>query len=160
MAVTIRPYREQDQAQLLQSGKELQQYEYELSRWMADPDAIAGRLRDNMLDEHSRGKLQILVAETGETVIGYVSFYPDLQSEDLDEIPHRYAYISDLSVLPGQRGRGIGRQLLQAAEHALQESGAAVIRIQVLAGNDGAAQLYRTSGYSDLVITLEKDLQG
>ncbi|MGW1287473.1 GNAT family N-acetyltransferase, partial [Streptomyces sp. NPDC002586] len=52
------------------------------------------------------------------------------------------------------RGAGVGQALLRAARRRLAESGVQVMKISVMAGNDGALRFYRREGAVDFVETL------
>jgi ribosomal protein S18 acetylase RimI-like enzyme len=54
-----------------------------------------------------------------------------------------------VAVTPSQRGRGLGRALMTAAEQWLAEQGARVIRLMVRAENEGVTSYYRSLGYED-----------
>jgi ribosomal protein S18 acetylase RimI-like enzyme len=56
-------------------------------------------------------------------------------------------YVNALAVLPGHRGAGIGRHLLDAAEARAGALGARTMSIQVYAQNQGAVRLYTRHGY-------------
>lgn len=55
--------------------------------------------------------------------------------------------IHDMAVLPGQRGHGIGRALMQAVEAEALKRGATKITLEVLSGNAAAKSLYAACGY-------------
>jgi ribosomal protein S18 acetylase RimI-like enzyme len=59
------------------------------------------------------------------------------------------ARLYSMAVAPEQRGRGLGRTLLHAAEAAALDGGAAVMRLEVNPGNEAAVALYRSAGYAD-----------
>ncbi len=58
--------------------------------------------------------------------------------------------IHDLAVLPGQRGRGIGRALLAAAESAARAEGCCKLTLEVQDDNTPARQLYERFGFRDV----------
>lgn len=57
--------------------------------------------------------------------------------------------IHDITVLPSHRGQGIGRQLLEAAQHWALELGCCKLTLEVLQGNQPARTLYRQFGFQD-----------
>ncbi len=65
--------------------------------------------------------------------------------------PHRtelgVAFLYDLVVVSRLRGRGYGRALLAAVEHAVRAAGYRVLALHVFGGNTRAVDLYRTGGY-------------
>jgi len=81
----------------------------------------------------------ILAAREGGRVIGTVMAGYD---------GHR-GWLYYVAVTPSQRGRGLGRALMTAAEQWLAEQGARVIRLMVRAENEGVTSYYRSLGYED-----------
>jgi ribosomal protein S18 acetylase RimI-like enzyme len=57
--------------------------------------------------------------------------------------------IHDLSVIPGYRGQGVGRRLLERVEARARELGCAKLTLEVSADNVGAQELYRRFGFND-----------
>ncbi|WP_019934336.1 GNAT family N-acetyltransferase [Oceanimonas smirnovii] len=80
----------------------------------------------------------LLVAESERELQGYVLAG---RGEKVNE-----GWILSLAVAPAARGRGLGRQLLQAAVTALEERGCARIKLTVLPDNP-ALQLYQSLGF-------------
>ena len=158
MTVIVRPYTQQDFDQIVQCVFALQEYERGMDDWMETGEKIAIPYTQALLSEMEKGELLLFVAELNNQIIGFITVYPSVESDELDEIPHTYAYISDLVVLDKHRGSGMGKQLLQYVETYLREAGAGVVRIKVLAVNERAAEVYRKAGYTDRLITLEKRL--
>jgi ribosomal protein S18 acetylase RimI-like enzyme len=60
------------------------------------------------------------------------------------------ARLYSMAVAPEQQSQGLGRALLQAAEAAALDAGAAVMRLEVNPGNAPAVALYRSVGYVDI----------
>jgi GNAT superfamily N-acetyltransferase len=60
--------------------------------------------------------------------------------------------IHDLAVMPEQRGRGIGRALLAAAEERAVARGCCKLTLEVQDGNRRARGLYESVGFSDFLI--------
>ena len=81
----------------------------------------------------------ILAARDGGRVVGTVMAGYD---------GHR-GWLYYVAVTPSQRGRGLGRALMTAAERWLAEQGARVIRLMVRAENEGVTSYYRSLGYED-----------
>jgi len=57
------------------------------------------------------------------------------------------AYIQTVEVMPEQRGRGTGKELLRHAEASARRAGAAAIWLHVDAENNTAVHVYETLGY-------------
>jgi GNAT superfamily N-acetyltransferase len=58
--------------------------------------------------------------------------------------------IKRMFVLPGARGRGLGRQLLDALEAAAADLGYARVRLDTAASMPVAMEMYRRAGYRDI----------
>lgn len=60
--------------------------------------------------------------------------------------------IHDLAVLPEWRGKGVGRALLEAAEHRARQCGCCKLTLEVQDSNGRALRLYDGFGFSDFVV--------
>lgn len=56
--------------------------------------------------------------------------------------------IHDIAVLPGQRGQGVGRALLQAAQDHARSRGCCKLTLEVLTGNAVALRSYERFGFA------------
>jgi ribosomal protein S18 acetylase RimI-like enzyme len=56
-------------------------------------------------------------------------------------------HISQLCVVPGLRGSGLGRELLRRSDEALRNNGARLVSLTVTESNTGAIALYERSGF-------------
>ena len=74
-------------------------------------------------------------------------------------IPNRFCFLLDIVVQPSQRGRGLGRMLLDAAEKWAAERGLHWIELNVLAENQGAIKLYEQMGMHPAQHTMRKMLR-
>jgi ribosomal protein S18 acetylase RimI-like enzyme len=68
------------------------------------------------------------------------------------------AWIYDIEISPGHRGRGYGRALLQAAEERARQHGASAIGLNVFGANTVARNLYESSGYQATSLVMRKPL--
>ena len=64
------------------------------------------------------------------------------------EKPGLIAYLQTIEVTPEQRGRGVGRELLDRAEASARDAGAVSIWLHVDEKNSLAVRIYETHGYS------------
>lgn len=86
------------------------------------------------------GKLEnVIVALDGRKIVGYVN--PVVDGTE--------AWIGGVGVVPGHRGKGIGTQLMLAAEEFSRAEGAKTSILEVIHGNERAHRLYTTLGYQD-----------
>ena len=118
-----------------------------------------------LLAEGNRGAVREWVARsvvTGELLIardgdplGFVAFTLDRGGYERDRTR---GTVSNLYVVPGRRGEGIGTDLLKAAERALRETGAETVALEALAANERAREFYAAHGYETHRVELRKSL--
>jgi len=101
---------------------------------------------------------RVFVAEVAGQVIGFVCVWARVPPDEPDENPAEYALVSDLVVSAAYRRRGIGSQLLSAAEGFARAQGALSLRIGVSAGNAAARRLYESVGFQEYRVELAKRL--
>ncbi|MFB6295378.1 MAG: N-acetyltransferase family protein [Halobacteriales archaeon] len=94
----------------------------------------------------------VLVARE-EGVIGFVSFE---MTDGVFEERVRRGRVQNLYVEPGWRDRGVGSELLGAAEDALEDAGAEAIAVEAMAPNERARRLYERRGYEPHRIEYER----
>jgi ribosomal-protein-alanine N-acetyltransferase len=90
------------------------------------------------LSDCVRSAVPFLVAEQGETVIGYV-----IAQHALDE-----AEILNLGVDPTWQRQGVGRALVQRVLAVLRRSGVANVFLEVRESNTAARRLYAALGFA------------
>lgn len=153
---TIRKSTANDQDAILECFAALQAYERSIEPNRSDPEEAAKPYVQDLLAQCASGKAEILVAETDAGVVGWVGVVSRYVSDDILEGDREFAYITDLIVLEDYRGRGIGRGLLAAAEAYAAGQGARRLRVGVLSANAVAHRVYRSAGFRDYEVILEK----
>jgi ribosomal protein S18 acetylase RimI-like enzyme len=154
--VTIRKATENDRSAIVEGFNALQEYERSIEQNRAAPADIVEPYLSDLLTQCRDGKAEILVAEAGARVVGWVGVVSRHISDDILEQDREFAYITDLIVLEEYRDRGIGRQLMAAAEEYAAKQGAGRLRVGVLAPNAAAHRLYHALGFRDYEVILEK----
>ena len=76
---------------------------------------------------------------------------------DVSETEQR-AFIYDFVIEPAFRGKGYGKQALEALETELRPKGVRRILLNVFGHNQVARHLYERSGYGMVAITMQKDI--
>jgi ribosomal protein S18 acetylase RimI-like enzyme len=148
-----------DRDQLRSCIVHLQEFERGLEPRLPKGEEMADVYLAFVLDRCAQTSGRIFVGEVDRTVAGFVSVLGEVPHNEPDEAPVPYAYISDLVVLPLYRRRGLGRALLERAESFARDSGARLLRVGVLAKNEGARKLYDRMGFADYTIQLIKPLR-
>ncbi|CAA9354779.1 MAG: hypothetical protein AVDCRST_MAG90-2601 [uncultured Microvirga sp.] len=117
-------------------------------------DAYCAALQARIAQQDGR----LLVADAQGRVVGALGLVVQDDPPFIREDVRRHAYVTDLVVEDGWRGQGIGRLLLTEAERLSREKGLKRLVIGVLAGNEGAARLYRGFGFDPYAAALVKAL--
>ena len=137
---------------------DLQNFERKLDARLPAGEEIVDEYIPQLLRRCRRYDGKVIVADVDASIAGYVSIWTRVTSEELEDGKLQYGYISDIVVRQQYRGTGIGRELMEAAESFARESNVRYLRIAVLAANRLAHELYRTAGFSDYSVELEKML--
>ena len=96
----------------------------------------------------------ILVAEMGKSVIGVISF------AIRRTIIHsgKSGLIDEIVVTRDHRGKGIGKQLINAAVEKCRQLGCCEIEVSTEFTNTRAREFYRSCGFDEIAVFLEKDI--
>ncbi|HKZ49097.1 MAG TPA: GNAT family N-acetyltransferase [Thermoplasmata archaeon] len=153
---TIRPGRPEDRPLFWRATME--------TVWRDIPPGEKASLSWDAFERHFRERVtpvldfegtELLVAEEGGRAVGYVllgvigSFYS----------PENHAFVYDLWVEEAARGRGVGRQLLDAAFARARERGFWKVKLEVSAANERARRLYEAAGFQEERLILGKSLR-
>jgi len=106
-------------------------------------EAAARRALEALLDNGSFGRAWLI--EDGGAAIGYVVLTLGYSLE----YHGRDAFIDELYIREGYRGRGIGRQALALLEATCRELGVQALHLEVERSNPVAQEVYRRAGYKD-----------
>ena len=96
--------------------------------------------------------ITLLVAEDGRDVLGYC--YGRVEGVDFMALRGPAGIVYDLIVDPGQRGRGIGRRLIEAMLAALEARGAPQISLFTADGNRAAQHLFASLGFRRTMVEM------
>jgi GNAT superfamily N-acetyltransferase len=104
-----------------------------------DADTIAERAAPLI----ESGEVTVLFAGDGPGGFAELRFRPSLYTGALD------AYLEELYVIPGRRGQGLGRALLEAAMDHARKRGAARIDLNTSEADVAARALYESAGFTN-----------
>ena len=96
----------------------------------------------------------VLVAESDGERVGFV--HVKAESDYFSGQPR--AYVSDVAVVRGAEGRGVGRALMEAAETRARSRGFSAVALDVFAANTRARAVYGRLGYEEDTVKMIKDL--
>ncbi len=103
-----------------------------------DPTPPAPVLAKRVSELLAEGTIVVLLADQPPAGLAVLRMKPSLWSEAAD------AYLEELYVIPEQRGKGIGKALLQAAIDAAREAGADHFELTTGETDTAARKLYES----------------
>jgi ribosomal protein S18 acetylase RimI-like enzyme len=103
------------------------------------PDVLARRLAE-LIDG---GDTDVLLAGPGPDGLAVLRFRPGIWSDALE------CYLAELYVRPGERGKGLGRALMEAAMDFARQRGADYMDLGTSEDDVAARSLYESLGFSN-----------
>lgn len=97
------------------------------------------------------------VAEASATLVGFVTVSIVSESHSLLQ-PLRFGRVGSVGITASQRGRGIGRELMQRVQDWVARQGGVEVRLNVWAFNTHALHVYEELGYEVRSLFLVKPL--
>lgn len=113
---------------------------------------------DFILKIITESKKDILVAQCGVQLLGFALVLMTHTPPYRCFVPHPYADLLDLAVLPDARGNGLGTLLLQAVKGWAKAYGADYLELDALSNNQGAVRLYEREGFRECMKTFRASL--
>ncbi len=120
-------------------GRLLHDFNTEYDDYTPGPEAMGRRLGQLL----ASGDVIVLVGGAGPDGLALLRFRPSLWSETLD------CYLEELYVVPGRRGQGLGRALMEAAMDTAREEGAAYMDLGTAETDTAARALYEKLGFDN-----------
>lgn len=142
--ITIRRGKQEDAAILAELHRD--------ADWCYDDAAIVTQYFDDSFEPNT-----VIGADVAGKLVGKIELYLGWKSTS-----GRFGVIRRFVVHPDWRGRGVGHQLLDAAEAEARRAGCAFLELSVDEANDGARRLYDSIGFTESrrEIMLRKSLDG
>jgi ribosomal protein S18 acetylase RimI-like enzyme len=100
----------------------------------------------------------VFVAERDGQVLGYT--FAGVEGFDYMSLRGPAGVLYDIVVDPAQRGRGVGRMLLDATLAALEERGAPRVVLSTAERNEAAQRLFARAGFRRTMIEMTRELDG
>jgi ribosomal protein S18 acetylase RimI-like enzyme len=156
MSVTLRPIRDDELSEWLVGAR------VEHAREMAadaglDPDEARGKVGRDLDALFPEGRIAeghaVFIVETDGARVGSLWV-----GERPDPVGRPTFFVYDIHIDEGQRGRGYGRAAMVAAEAEAARRGVARIALNVFGGNERARSLYRSLGYVERAVAMDKTL--
>lgn len=143
----------------LEDLKEICSMGYQLSLDMSalEPEYFAvaqqreAPMREAILEETK----DIFLADLDGKIVGFACVWEcETKAEENYLVPGKFAYLSDLVLLPESRGRGIGGALLDACKNWAGQRGISRMKLDSLCKNEVANHLYEREGFRPVVQTM------
>jgi GNAT superfamily N-acetyltransferase len=120
-------------------GQLLHDFNEEFGDPTPGPVKLAARVRELLV----QGEITVLLGGPGPDGLAVLRFRPAIWSEALE------CYLAELYVVPGRRGRGLGRALLQTAIDCARSRGADHMDLGTGENDVVARALYESLGFSN-----------
>jgi GNAT superfamily N-acetyltransferase len=152
VSVGLRPVSDEELPAWLEAARRFYVHDLVANGGMthADADEKAARDHDALFPGGRPGEgLHVLVVEDDSgAAIGRLLFA---------ERPSG-AWLYEIELDPGVRGRGLGRETMRVFEEQARALGAKKVALNVFAGNEVARSLYRSLGYVEEAVHMSKPL--
>jgi GNAT superfamily N-acetyltransferase len=155
----IRPLRlPEDEPAVLAYIQGLQDYElgFEANR-RKDPQFAVDHWRDvqhRCAEKHGA----MFIAEQGGNPVGWAFTYEEHGELFIAEPERRHGFLAEIYVVPGARGAGHGKALIEACEAWSRARGHKLMMIGVLAKNARAIRSYEGVGYTAYSLAMRRYL--
>ncbi|MFA9288326.1 MAG: GNAT family N-acetyltransferase [Weeksellaceae bacterium] len=157
MAHIIREYTHADVDGIKKCLIDLQEFERMLDPQRLEGIKVAHEYLAHLLQICETGKGKIYVVEMQEEIIGMISVYIEDSKKHFRK-SHKFAYISDLMILPEYKDRGIAKELLEQAEEYARKHGATAIQSAVLEKHLEGINEYLRNGFHKYEVIVKKTL--
>lgn len=137
---------------------EIQDFERTMVPSMPSGESICEEYVSQMLHKCDQYAGHILVAVVNDYVVGYISIFTKMISDDIIDGDEEFGQIGDIVVLAKHRSQGFGKRLIKEAHELAVTQGVRILRIGVLGQNENAIQLYRSLGFEVFSLQLQKSL--
>lgn len=121
--------------------------------------ALHPHAREHMAEQFSAwmqdDKRFVLIAEEGGRLpVAYAA--ASIGPGNGWQVPARLGQVTDCYVVPSRRRRGTARRMAGRLKDLLYERGISTVRLQVAASNVSSLAFWRSMGYEDLEVILER----
>jgi len=159
-AATIRPAAPSDLPALGRLGAVLVQthYDFDPQRFIAPVPHTEQAYAGFLGTQRVKPNVVILVAERGGEVLGYT--FAGIEGHDYMALRGPAGALYDIVVDPAERGRGVGRMLLDATLAELRARGAPRVVLSTAERNESAQRLFARAGFRRTMIEMTRELGG
>ena len=120
-------------------------------------DENTGRFKEFLKGLSRDDENQVLVSEIDGKIVGFIMFAK--QARSMLRLRHSHAMITDLYVDEEHRRHGIAYMMVKGCLDYLRSRNIEHVRVNVVANNTPARELYKKLGFTDDMITMNKPLE-
>jgi ribosomal protein S18 acetylase RimI-like enzyme len=131
-------------------------YDFDPQRFIAASEATAREYAAFLGTQLGKSDIIILVAELDGEVVGYT--FSGVEGYDYMTLRGPAGMLHDLVVDPRCRGRGVGKQLLDATLAALKAHGAPRVMLWTAPRNESAQRLFTRAGFRCTMLEMTREL--
>ena len=156
--LTIRPAVAADLPRIGRLGALLVEAHYNIDaqRFLATKPRMPLDYATFLAKQLDKPDVAVLVADENGDVIGYA--YAAVEGYDYMSLRGPAGVVHDVLVEPDSRGRGVGRQLLDAALAFLKSRGSPRVVLTTAEGNAVAEHLFARAGFRRTMIEMTREL--
>jgi ribosomal protein S18 acetylase RimI-like enzyme len=133
-------------------------HDFDQARFIAASPSTEKRYAAYLGSQIDEPNVVVLVAERDGDVLGYT--YAGVEGWDYMALRGPAGVLYDIVVDPAHRGKGVGRQLLDATLAALAERGAPRVMLSTAEQNEPAQRLFAGAGFRRTMIEMTRELKG
>jgi ribosomal protein S18 acetylase RimI-like enzyme len=152
----LRPARRDDLAAMGRLAGKLarQHHDFDAPRFFL-PDRVEEGYAWWFGREIDKDDVVLLVAARGASLVGYA--YGRLEERDWNQLLDACGALHDIWVEEAERGRGVGRRLVEATVAALTAKGAPRVVLHTAAANTAAQALFASLGFRRTMIEMTRE---
>jgi ribosomal protein S18 acetylase RimI-like enzyme len=156
--VSVRHARKTDAPKLGQLGTLLvrEHYEFDPKRFLPVTPETEKRYGAFLVSQLDDADVVVLVAERDGGVLGYT--YAGVEGYDYMSLRGPAGVLNDIVVDPHERGRGIGRMLLEATIEELKTRGVPRVVLSTAEQNEAAQHLFARAGFRRTMIEMTREV--
>ena len=156
--ISVRRARKTDAAKLGQLGTLLvrEHYEFDPKRFLPVSPQTEQRYGAFLVSQIDEPDAILLVAERDGQVLGYT--YASVEGYDYMSLRGPAGVLNDIVVDPPQRGRGLGRMLLEATVEELKARGVPRVVLSTAEQNAEAQHLFARAGFRRTMIEMTREV--
>ena len=155
--ISIREYTENDRPELIHMITLLHDYERSLDPKKVPGSQMAHEYFDFLIKQMTNNQGKIYIAQFNETAVGFIACWIEHDEVVLDINP-QYGFISDIFVSENDRGKGIGKELIQKVAEYMKQNTITQLRVHALFNNTPANSFYQRNGFSSYEIVYHKQI--